>query len=35
MPPPEAISNFADTYVDDNPRIPDLLASQPYDLEKS
>jgi len=35
MPPPEAISNFADTYADDNPRIPDLLESQPYDLEKS
>ena len=35
MPPPEAISNFADAYVDHDLQIPDLLESLFYALEKS
>jgi Ser/Thr protein kinase RdoA (MazF antagonist) len=35
MPPPEAISDFADAYADQDPQIPDLLESLYYALEKS
>jgi homoserine kinase type II len=35
MPPPEAISDFADAYVDRNAQIPDLLESLYYALEES
>jgi Ser/Thr protein kinase RdoA (MazF antagonist) len=34
MPPPEAISNFADAYADHDLQIPDLLESLFYALEK-
>jgi Ser/Thr protein kinase RdoA (MazF antagonist) len=35
MPPPEAISDFADAYADHDLQIPDLLESLFYALEKS
>ena len=35
MPPPEAISDFADAYVDHDLQIPDLLESLYYALEAS
>ena len=35
MPPPEAISEFADAYADHDLQIPDLLESLFYALEKS
>jgi Ser/Thr protein kinase RdoA (MazF antagonist) len=35
MPPPEAISDFADAYADHDPQIPDVLVSLYYTLEKS
>jgi Ser/Thr protein kinase RdoA (MazF antagonist) len=34
MPPPEAISDFADAYADHDLQIPDLLESLFYTLEK-